>query len=78
MPREELLNRYDIVVKSLKGIKIYSTFIIFLCILAFCLQLENFTLFLLIVSLNCLINYIFFKKICNYLEHLNVLFANVK
>lgn len=74
---QELLQRYGMVLRSLSGLKIYNALIIILGLLAYHVEIKHFHILFTLLIINSLINYILFKKMCNYLDRLNKLFTNM-
>lgn len=75
MIHEELAIRYSGVLSALKIIKWYNLFIIVLAGLSLFFFKDEMLLLVLLFTVNCIINYIFFKRICSYIENLNIFFT---
>jgi hypothetical protein len=74
MFHEKLVNRYHTIINALTLIKVYNVTIVFLGIVAYIINFEQFSLLLFLVALNCLLNIIFFKRICDFMNKLNQFF----
>jgi hypothetical protein len=74
MFHKKLVNRYHTIINALTIIKIYNIVIVLLSILAYFLNFEQFSLLLFLVALNCILNIVFFKRICDFMNKLNQFF----
>ena len=78
MIHKELMIRYSGVLSALKIIKIYNAFIIIMALLSLFFFSGELLLLAYLFTLNCVLNYTFFKRMCEYLENLNSFFDSDK